>query len=82
MDFDDIDVLNNSESPCNLGPPPDMILHLPPPPFPSFLQSKSDLYADVDLLPFIPNLNNSPCKHLCDWKTEGVQYVEMPQQGS
>lgn len=80
--MDASDLMNSSESPCNLGPPPDTILHLPPPPFPNFLPYKTEPYSKVELLSFIPHLNNSPCKHLCDWKSEGVQYIEMPQQGT
>ncbi|XP_015190663.1 PREDICTED: uncharacterized protein LOC107074104 isoform X1 [Polistes dominula] len=72
---------NSSCSSCPLGPPPD-ILHIPPPPFPEFLQQSSDFYPNLGALPFPPNLNDSPCKHLCDRRFEGVQYIEMPQQGT
>ncbi|XP_015592486.1 uncharacterized protein LOC107266482 [Cephus cinctus] len=67
---------------CKLGPPPNMILHLPPPPIPSFLQHASEFYPNSESLPFPPHVNDSPCKHLCDWRSEGVQYIEMPQQGT
>ncbi|XP_008211279.1 uncharacterized protein LOC100679656 isoform X3 [Nasonia vitripennis] len=70
---------------CTLGPPPDMILRLPPPPIPTFLVHSSDYYPGVgasDGLPFFEHFNNSPCKHSCEWRAEGVQYVEMPQQGT
>lgn len=65
---------------CTLEPPPD-ILHIPPPPFPTILQQSSDFYPHTDLLSFPPHLNDSPCKHFCDRRSEGVQYIEMPQQG-
>ena len=65
---------------CTLEPPPD-ILHIPPPPFPAILQQSSDFYPHTDLLSFPPHLNDSPCKHFCDRRSEGVQYIEMPQQG-
>lgn len=71
---------NSSCASCPLGPPPD-ILHIPPPPFPEFLQQSSDFYPNLGALPFPPNLNDSPCKHLCDRHSEGVQYIEMPKQG-
>lgn len=70
---------------CTMGPPPDMILRLPPPPIPTFLVHSSDYYPGVgasDGLPFFEHFNNSPCKHSCEWRAEGVQYVEMPQQGA
>ncbi|KAK2587391.1 hypothetical protein KPH14_003106 [Odynerus spinipes] len=72
---------NSSCTSCPLGPPPD-ILHIPPPPFPEFLQQSSDFYPNLGALPFPPHLNDSPCKHLCDRRSEGVQYIEMPQQGT
>ncbi|KAF7398563.1 hypothetical protein HZH66_006460 [Vespula vulgaris] len=72
---------NSSCASCPLGPPPD-ILHIPPPPFPEFLQQSSDFYPNLGALPFPPNLNDSPCKHLCDRHSEGVQYIEMPKQGT
>ncbi|XP_043194196.1 uncharacterized protein LOC122366254 [Amphibalanus amphitrite] len=52
-----------------LGPPPDMILTLPPPPLPSFLAESA------------PQLMNHSCG-LCRWASGGaVDYVEMPRQG-
>ncbi|XP_012139665.1 uncharacterized protein LOC100878279 isoform X1 [Megachile rotundata] len=75
-------IMNNSDcASCTLEPPPD-ILHIPPPPFPTVLQQGSDFYLHADLLSFLPHLNNSPCKHFCDRRSEGVQYIEMPQQGT
>ena len=51
-----------------LGPPPDMILTLPPPPLPAFLAEA-------------PQLMNHSCG-LCRWAAGGaVDYVEMPRQG-
>ncbi|KAF0300760.1 hypothetical protein FJT64_003269 [Amphibalanus amphitrite] len=51
-----------------LGPPPDMILTLPPPPLPSFLAESA------------PQLMNHSCG-LCRWASGGaVDYVEMPRQ--
>ncbi|KZC11869.1 hypothetical protein WN55_03901, partial [Dufourea novaeangliae] len=75
-------IMNNSGCAfCTLEPPPD-ILHIPPPPFPAILQQSSDFYPRTDLLTFLPHLNDSPCKHFCDRRYEGVQYIEMPQQGT
>ena len=52
-----------------LGPPPDMILTLPPPPLPAFLAESA------------PQLMNHSCG-LCRWAAGGaVDYVEMPRQG-
>ena len=65
---------------CSLGPPPDMILRLPPPP-PNFLIQSSDHFPKEDGVSVFDHFNNSPCKHSCEWQAEGVQYVEMPQQG-
>ncbi|EZA46437.1 hypothetical protein X777_00159 [Ooceraea biroi] len=73
-------IMNSTCAYCTLEPPPD-ILHIPPPPFPAVLQQGSDFYPSSDILPFPPHLNDSPCKHFCDRRSEGVQYVEMPQQG-
>ncbi|XP_066594421.1 uncharacterized protein [Prorops nasuta] len=66
---------------CTLGPPPD-ILHIPPPPLPAFLEHSSSFYPNADVLPFPAHHNDSPCKHYCDRRSEGVQYIEMPQQGT
>ena len=83
---------------CGLGPPPNLILHIPPPPIPSYLQygssvggsggGVSSIYSNAGVLinqavsAIAPaHINNSLCKHSCNWRTEGVQYVEMPQQG-
>lgn len=76
-------LINNSNCAlCTLGPPPDMILRLPPPPIPSFLQQGSEFLTDSEAIIFRPHHNDSPCKHFCNWRSEGVQYVEMPQQGN
>lgn len=72
--------MNSTCAYCTLEPPPD-ILHIPPPPFPAILQQGSDFYSSSDILTFPPHLNDSPCKHFCDRRSEGVQYIEMPQQG-
>lgn len=70
----------------DLGPPPDSILFLPPPPIPSFLQPSLN-----DLL-----LNTTPCSfnQLCEsWLPSngiseggiggvGGDYVEMPRKGN
>lgn len=65
----------------DVGPPPDSILFLPPPPVPSFLQ------------PSLPDLllNTTPCSsnQLCEtWLPSnkfvpegGGDYVEMPRKG-
>ncbi|KAL0121253.1 hypothetical protein PUN28_008728 [Cardiocondyla obscurior] len=74
-------IMNSTCAYCTLEPPPD-ILHIPPPPFPAILQQGSDFYPSSDILPFPPHLNDSPCKHFCDRRSEGVQYIEMPQQGT
>lgn len=74
----------------DVGPPPDSILFLPPPPLPSFLQPSLN-----DLL-----LNTTPCSsnELCEsWlpsskmlpdggggglgHVDGGEYVEMPRKG-
>ncbi|XP_046470408.1 uncharacterized protein [Neodiprion pinetum] len=76
---------NTSCTVCKLGPPPDMILRLPPPPIPAFLQRNSDIssfYLNSEVQSFATHLNDSPCKHFCDWRSEGVQYIELPQQGT
>ncbi|CAL7948794.1 unnamed protein product [Xylocopa violacea] len=74
-------MMNNSScASCTLEPPPD-ILHIPPPPFPTILQQSADFYPQPNSLSFPPHLNDSPCKHFCDRRSEGVQYIEMPQQG-
>lgn len=50
-----------------LGPPPDMILTLPPPPLPAFLAEAA------------PALMNESCG-LCRWAGgDAVDYVEMPR---
>ncbi|XP_017885766.1 uncharacterized protein LOC108628390 isoform X2 [Ceratina calcarata] len=73
---------NNSCAYCTMEPPPD-ILRIPPPPFPSILQRSHDFYQPAtELFDFPPHLNDSPCKHFCDRRFEGVQYIEMPQQGT
>ncbi|CAD1472902.1 unnamed protein product, partial [Heterotrigona itama] len=77
----DLTMNNSGCATCTLEPPPD-ILHIPPPPFPAILQQSSDFYPQTDLLSFPPHLNDSPCKHFCDRRSEGVQYIEMPQQGT
>ncbi|XP_020278420.1 uncharacterized protein LOC109852047 isoform X3 [Pseudomyrmex gracilis] len=74
-------IMNSTCAYCTLEPPPD-ILHIPPPPFPAILQQGSDFYSSSDILTFPPHLNDSPCKHFCDRRSEGVQYIEMPQQGT
>jgi hypothetical protein len=66
---------------CTLGPPPDMILRLPPPPAPGFLVHSAELTYPGDGTPFLEHFNSSPCKHSCEWRAKGVQFVEMPQQG-
>ncbi|CAL7948793.1 unnamed protein product [Xylocopa violacea] len=76
----DIMMNNSSCASCTLEPPPD-ILHIPPPPFPTILQQSADFYPQPNSLSFPPHLNDSPCKHFCDRRSEGVQYIEMPQQG-
>jgi len=54
-----------------MGPPPDTILAIPPPPLPAFLQRA-------------PIVNNtSTCSVLCDWTAgPGVEYVELPRHGT
>lgn len=54
-----------------MGPPPDTILGIPPPPLPAFLQRA-------------PIVNNtSTCSVLCDWTAgPGVEYVELPRHGT
>ena len=54
-----------------MGPPPDTILGIPPPPLPAFLQRA-------------PVVNNtSTCSVLCDWTAgPGVEYVELPRHGT
>ncbi|XP_033332995.1 uncharacterized protein LOC117224291 isoform X3 [Megalopta genalis] len=76
-------IMNNSGCAlCILEPPPD-ILHIPPPPFPAiFQQSSNGFHSQSDVLSFPPDLNDSPCKHFCDRRSEGVQYIEIPQQGT
>lgn len=55
----------------DMGPPPDTILGIPPPPLPAFLQRA----------PFINN--TSTCSVLCDWTAgPGVEYVELPRHGT
>lgn len=76
-------IINNSNCAlCTLGPPPDMILRLPPPPIPSFLQQGSEFFTDSETVIFRSHHNDSPCKHFCNWRSEGVQYIEIPQQGT
>lgn len=63
----------------DLGPPPDSILFMPPPPAPVFLQT-----SIPDLL-----LNTTPCSstQICEtWPTinrvpDGIDYVELPRKG-
>lgn len=65
----------------DMGPPPDSILFLPPPPMPAFLQQ-----SGPDLL-----LNTTPCSstQLCEsWLpvnnkvADDSNYVEMPRKGN
>ncbi|XP_393017.3 uncharacterized protein LOC409510 isoform X2 [Apis mellifera] len=77
----DLTTNNSGCASCTLEPPPD-ILHIPPPPFPAIFQHSSDFYSHTDLLSFPSHFNDSPCKHFCDRRSEGVQYIEMPQQGT
>lgn len=59
-------------SECNweLGPPPDSIMAIPPPPMPAFLH----------LAP--TNVTTPPCNIFCDWNTgQGVEFIELPRQG-
>ncbi|XP_014212417.1 uncharacterized protein LOC106642227 [Copidosoma floridanum] len=104
----------NECSLCSLGPPPDMILRIPPPPMPSFLMRASDYFisgtgpganagapgangggANAGVAssaspganepedgPADHFDNGAPCRHTCDWRAEGVRYVEVPQQGT
>ncbi|XP_024083289.1 uncharacterized protein LOC106667854 isoform X2 [Cimex lectularius] len=51
-----------------IGPPPDMILTLPPPPLPSYLQ-------------ITMNHSSKPCTSLCDTplpNNGGIQFIELP----
>lgn len=68
----------------DLGPPPDSILRMPPPPLPAFLQLSKG--------PTVTNLT-SPCRPstLCDPPLAGapqdklfpgVEYIELPHHGS
>ncbi|XP_043279514.1 uncharacterized protein [Venturia canescens] len=75
-------VVNESCFRCGSGPPPNSILHIPPPPIPTFLQYGSNVYSNAGVLINLAYLNNSLCKHSCNWRTEGVQYVEMPHKGT
>jgi hypothetical protein len=64
--------VNTSCVECSdMGPPPDTILGIPPPPLPAFLQRA-------------PIINNtSTCSVLCDWTAgPGVEYVELPRHGN
>lgn len=54
----------------DMGPPPDTILGIPPPPLPTFLQ-RAPAFNDT-----------ATCSVLCDWTAgPGVEYVELPRQG-
>lgn len=47
----------------DLGPPPDSILAIPPPPLPAFLLS-------------VPDNHSSACGSACDWVSGHAQFVE------
>ena len=71
---------------CTLDPPPDGILHIPPPPLPPFLKHAADYYEQTagvsssdDSAGHLDPAN--PCKHACDWRDQGVRYHEAPHQG-
>ncbi|XP_063973382.1 uncharacterized protein LOC135160599 isoform X2 [Diachasmimorpha longicaudata] len=64
---------------CAMGPPPNLILSIPPPPIPSFLQYGSEVHSQTGM-PISGTVNGTICNHHCDWKVDGVQYVEMPHQ--
>ncbi|XP_066998258.2 uncharacterized protein [Anabrus simplex] len=58
----------------DLGPPPDTILGIPPPPLPAFLQRTLTNNSN--------HTSSSPCSVQCDWTSgPGVEYVELPRQG-
>lgn len=57
---------------AELGPPPDLILNLPPPPVPSFLQTTADLFLAT----------NGSCNFCSIWaKGVEVPYVEVKRKG-
>ncbi|BES93174.1 Hypothetical protein NTJ_05980 [Nesidiocoris tenuis] len=63
--------MENCSEWLELGPPPDTILTLPPPPLPSFLQVSAS------------NLSNCS-NNLCDWAgapQTGVQFIELAPPG-
>ncbi|XP_065224704.1 uncharacterized protein LOC135848672 [Planococcus citri] len=59
----------------DLGPPPDTILTIPPPPMPTFFASS---FINVG------NRSNAPCPLLCDWTTgQGLEInEEFPFKGN
>lgn len=70
-----------------LGPPPDMILKIPPPPIPPFMEDfVARLAAEgVDVRPdpvsSAPGVEDRKCS-LCHWANgNGVGYVELAQKG-
>ncbi|XP_076054116.1 uncharacterized protein LOC143032841 [Oratosquilla oratoria] len=67
-----------------LGPPPDMILNIPPPPIPPFMEEfVARLAAEgIDIHAGSESTEEEPKCNLCQWaKGNGVGYVELPQKG-
>lgn len=67
-----VDFMYYSNGTCqdcwDLGPPPDTILTIPPPPMPTFFASS---FITVG------NRSNAPCPLLCDWTTgQGLEMNE------
>ena len=64
-----------------LGPPPDTILNIPPPPVPPFMEEfVSRLSAQG--IEMEPTFTDDECS-LCHWATDGssVGFVELAQKG-
>ena len=81
--------LNGSCSGCSaeLGPPPDSILFIPPPPLPVYLQAGLQALLathENDTDTAATPKQRTPCTSPCEWPigSTGVDFVELPRQGN
>ena len=66
----------------DLGPPPDMILSIPPPPMPPSLEELVSRLAGEAMTESVGSDGSATC-NLCHWAAKGsnVGFVELAQKG-
>lgn len=62
-----------------IGPPPDTILQLPPPPLPAFLSPKSSFAALVQN-ESVPCYTQYMCESRLGHRESGIEFIELPGQ--